>query len=484
MGIRMLKFPRMMRRLRYLHTTELRKFLIFWILISVMSRLNTQREDWLLPTEPLHGARPRQTGRERPPVIENRLPMEATGGAASRKPGRAPLLSPGRQISMEEEVTTPQRGGGGRSAPEPQGAPRGVRVVPNPFPNDFPEDSLQDGDLDRQDIESPVDMLVNMVARMQKDIAILREENRLLRTPEFRRWCRPPGGWRAAFTTTKVPRFDGTTSWEQYRQVFEAIVRSNGWDSDTAALQLFSHLEGDTRNVAHLVPLSRRLSQSGLVDARTAHYGSPGRLVDYRRQFERTTRTVGEDPAIFATALESLAVKAFGDMGQTARLRLIRDRFIAGHSNCDLRRHLDSVPPETPIRDVVDRCRIWESHADPAVRWVGKPSPDPVYPAYAVDDAGNNIETTKVAMVTGQKSSLIQLEDLLRRVLAPAEPPDPEAGGACCGEIATATGESRPPAVVNPPVPTDLKQMLRSFLEGRHQRRGNSIDCFPTTDDM
>ena len=29
---------------------------------------NTQREDWLLPTEPLHGARPRQTGRERPPV--------------------------------------------------------------------------------------------------------------------------------------------------------------------------------------------------------------------------------------------------------------------------------------------------------------------------------------------------------------------------------------------------------------------------------
>ena len=36
-----------------------------------------------------------------------------------------------------------------------------------------------------------------------------------------------------AFTTTKVPRFDGTTSWEQYQQVFDAIVRSNGWDNDT-----------------------------------------------------------------------------------------------------------------------------------------------------------------------------------------------------------------------------------------------------------
>ena len=116
----------------------------------------------------------------------------------------------------------------------------------------------------------------------------------------------------------KVPRFDGTTNWEQYNQVFEAIVRSNGWDNDTAALQLFLHLEGDALNVAHFVPLARRLSRSGLVDALTADYadyGSPGRLADYRRQFERTIRTTREDPANFATALETLAVKAFGDMG-------------------------------------------------------------------------------------------------------------------------------------------------------------------------
>ena len=71
---------------------------------------NTQREDWLLPLEPLQGARPRQTGRERLPVIDNRPPKDATGGAASRKPGRTPLLSPGRHILMEEEVITPPRG--------------------------------------------------------------------------------------------------------------------------------------------------------------------------------------------------------------------------------------------------------------------------------------------------------------------------------------------------------------------------------------
>ena len=85
---------------------------------------NTQREDWLLPTEPLHGARPRQTGRERPPVIENRPPLEATGGVDGRKPGQAPLLSPGRQILMEDKVITPPRGG--RPAPAPQGSPHWV----------------------------------------------------------------------------------------------------------------------------------------------------------------------------------------------------------------------------------------------------------------------------------------------------------------------------------------------------------------------
>ena len=81
-----------------------------------------------------------------------------------------------------------------------------------------------------------------MVARMQQDVANLRAENRMLRTPGVPQVVRAPR--QAAFTTTKVPRFDGTTSWEQYKQVFDAIVRSNGWDNDTVALQLFSHVEG------------------------------------------------------------------------------------------------------------------------------------------------------------------------------------------------------------------------------------------------
>ena len=73
---------------------------------------NTQREDWLLPTEPLHGARPRQTSRERPPVIDNRPLRDAAGNTPVQNPSRTFLLSPGRRILMEEEVFTPPRGGG------------------------------------------------------------------------------------------------------------------------------------------------------------------------------------------------------------------------------------------------------------------------------------------------------------------------------------------------------------------------------------
>ena len=136
-------------------------------------------------------------------------------------------------------------------------------------------------------------------------------------------------------------------------------MRSNGWDYTTVVLQLLTHLEGDALNMAVLVPESKQATRVGLVGALTAHYGSPGWLADYRRQFERT-RTAGEDPSIFAIALETLTVKAFEDMGQTARLRIIQDRFIAGHDSCELRRHLDSVLPKTPIWDIVDRCRVWE----------------------------------------------------------------------------------------------------------------------------
>ena len=87
---------------------------------------------------------------------------------------------------------------------------------------------------------SPTMVLEETVGRLQRDL-----EEAVKSVPLVRQ---------AAFTTTKVPWFDGSTSWEQYLQVFEAIVLSNGWGDATAALQLLSHLQGDALSVALLTP--------------------------------------------------------------------------------------------------------------------------------------------------------------------------------------------------------------------------------------
>ena len=82
----------------------------------------------------------------------------------------------------------------------------------------------------------------------------------------------------------------------------------------------------------------------------------------FRRRFE--SRRPGVDPATFATELGILTVHGFGDMGKRARDSIVRDKFIAAQRNCGLRRHLDDVSSDAPILDIVDSCRVWESHSD------------------------------------------------------------------------------------------------------------------------
>ena len=52
-------------------------------------------------------------------------------------------------------------------------------------------------------------------------------------------------------------------------------------------------------------------------------------------------------------------------MKEQVRDTMIRDKFIAGQRQCTLRRQLDGFAQDTPIGEIVDRCRVWESHSDP-----------------------------------------------------------------------------------------------------------------------
>ena len=130
-------------------------------------------------------------------------------------------------------------------------------------------------------IRSPGAVLIDIVARIQLDMEELMSESMCKQTWGGQISPRRPR--QMTFMSTKVPKFAGVNSWEQYRQVFDAIVLSKGWDDATAALHLLSHLEGEALNVALLVPETRRSSRVALVEALTEYYGSPGQLADYRR---------------------------------------------------------------------------------------------------------------------------------------------------------------------------------------------------------
>ena len=236
-----------------------------------------KEETWLEDTQPHHGARRRVMEFDRP--VDEELGA-ALGGMEDKDnlhDDGAPKLRPEQQIQNEEEIRTPPRR-------EPRGVeshqPKGPRVgmnEPVSGPGYMTAQRVNTTGRNRPYSEwSLVETLEGTVSRMQRDLENLQTENRFLRT---RRTTGPvPQVRQAALTTTKVPWFSGSTSWEQYQQVFDAIVLSNGWDDVTAALQLLSHLQGDALSVALLIPMPRRASRKELTDALSSHYGSPGRL--------------------------------------------------------------------------------------------------------------------------------------------------------------------------------------------------------------
>ena len=403
-------------------------------------------------------------------------------------------LDPSDKIRMEEEFESPPRRGNHRKWTGFQTEGSRDRIFDLGLVPDYAAtQSMVLTDRNRPgNTLSPVENLEGTVLRIKRDMENLQTENKFLRT---RRIPGPvPLVRQAALTTTKVPWFNGSTSWEQYQQVFDAIALSNGWGDATAALQLLSHLQGDALSVALLLPLPRRSSRKDLTQALSSHYGSPGRLASYRRQFDKTERNLGEDPANFGIALETLAVKAFGDIGQTARLRLIRDRFIAGHGSCALRRHLDCLSPDTPLRDIVDRCRVWESHAEMAERNVKQPIM--TYPAYTVKPMEREPDAVRAVIGDKPAHSVDHRNEILKKLVDMLTPGDNTTGKATEPSalerlvrlLRVHIKNKKPVVPVQPALPswnTRLKSLLevgrmpdQGLGQGSVQRNWSAVKCF------
>ena len=151
-----------------------------------------------------------------------------------------------------------------------------------------------------------------------------------------------------------------------------------------------------------------------MIKSLSEHYNAPGRLAEYKRQFQLAFRRPGDDLSIFATELEMLARRAFMDIDTTIQLQMVRDRFIDGQAECALRRHLDSLGPNTPMTDIVDCCRVWESHCEVEIQ--PRMSADR-RPARAI------CQVTEVEPAPATSTETETVEDIIRKLLlTPALP--------------------------------------------------------------
>ena len=135
------------------------------------------------------------------------------------------------------------------------------------------------------------------------------------------------------------------------------------------------------------------------------------------------------------------------------------DRFIDGQEKCALRRHLDSVGPDTPIADIVDRCRVWESHEEiDSGRGINPKlnRPDAVF---QITDSNNNEQDET-------STGLDVVESLIQRLLpSTAETTQETAPVSSDYELLA----QRLCEMAQPPVPEnadtiDIEQLLRKLI--------------------
>ena len=132
----------------------------------------------------------------------------------------------------------------------------------------------------------------------------------------------------------------------------------------------------------------------------------------------------------------------------------------------------DSVQPETPMRDIVDRCRVWESHADSDVRRISKLWSDTVFQTYAVSDPDGRVDYLRVAAVATPQSTPDQVEGFFRRLLAnaaappaPTPKPEPSAVNQLLQHLVVKT-QARQPAPGAATGSAGLEILFQNFLSG------------------
>ena len=138
--------------------------------------------------------------------------------------------------TMGADTSTPAQGQFPRFGPQNDTSPKLFGIdLPTPVSGKPPPPRPQPRD-DLSNLQ-PTDLttsLMDTVAQLQSAVHVLRIALSVPPIPTL--WIQPAQPRPASFATTEVPKFSGSTNWDQYRPLFDAIVKSNGWDDAKVAM--------------------------------------------------------------------------------------------------------------------------------------------------------------------------------------------------------------------------------------------------------
>ncbi|MGH0164112.1 UNVERIFIED_CONTAM: hypothetical protein FKN15_046485 [Acipenser sinensis] len=158
---------------------------------------------------------------------------------------------------------------------------------------------------------------------------------------------------------TKLPSFDGTSSWEAFNTQMGVMEKLCRWTPEEKAQQLTAALRGE----AQMVLLNLAQEEWGDLNTLTAalqrRFGSMGDQELLRARFRRRVRSPGESLAKLASNLEREARHAYADSSAREQEEQARFQFVEAVGPGELRKHLRLSKPRS-LQEAFQLAQEWE----------------------------------------------------------------------------------------------------------------------------
>ncbi|KAK2579094.1 hypothetical protein KPH14_008493 [Odynerus spinipes] len=122
--------------------------------------------------------------------------------------------------------------------------------------------------------------------------------------------------------SVKPARFDGNSSWEEYKIQFQTIAQINGWDEPKKSLALVSSLEGFARSVLTTLSVEKHTDWNAFVPALEFKYGTKNLANLSYLMFQNYKQRKEQSLSDLASENERLAQNAFSDCPMEMRDKL------------------------------------------------------------------------------------------------------------------------------------------------------------------